>query len=115
MLAVALAGCGGHGAPKVHQVSARTRDSRSRDIARLAADVEALRAAAAPIHGNTLMGSPRLQHLTARFLHDVNTSSLDDRTRNRQIDFAVAVVAGTCGQCFQQLEADRPIPAIAGQ
>jgi hypothetical protein len=29
------------------------------------------------------------------------------------IDHAAAIVAGSCQQCFQALEAERPIPAIA--
>lgn len=107
--ASAVTGCGGH--PHAHAVTT----PRARDLARLGADVRALRAAAAPIHGNTLLGTPRLRRATRRYVHDLETSSLDDRTRNRQIDFAVAAVAGSCDQCFQQLEAMRPIPALAGR
>jgi hypothetical protein len=33
--------------------------------------------------------------------------------RNRMIDHAAAIVAPVCQQCFQALEAERPIPGIA--
>jgi hypothetical protein len=33
--------------------------------------------------------------------------------RNRMIDHAAALLTGPCEQCFQALEAERPIVAIA--
>jgi hypothetical protein len=41
-------------------------------------------------------------------------SRLSPKARNREIDHAVAAVATSCDQCFQMLEAIRPIPQIAG-
>ena len=51
--------------------------------------------------------------LTDRFLQDVDTAPINNLTRNRMIDHAAAAVSALCPQCFQALEADRPIPAIA--
>ena len=51
---------------------------------------------------------------TDRFLHDVDVAPLDNLVRNRLIDHAAAVLVGTCEQCFQALEAERPIPSIRG-
>jgi hypothetical protein len=50
---------------------------------------------------------------TDRFLHDVQTAPVDNLVRNRMIDHAAAIVAPVCQQCFQALEAERPIPSIA--
>jgi hypothetical protein len=63
--------------------------------------------------GRSLKGTPAERKATARFLEHLKTSPLDNLTQNRLIDHAAAAVAFTCEQCFQQLEANRPIPAIA--
>jgi len=47
------------------------------------------------------------------FLRDVALAPLDDLVRNRMIDHAAALLTGSCEQCFQALEAGRPIVAIA--
>jgi hypothetical protein len=43
----------------------------------------------------------------------VLTAPIGNLARNRMIDHAAAIVAPVCQQCFQALEAERPIPAIA--
>ncbi|MHB8471119.1 MAG: hypothetical protein ACYDCH_15400 [Gaiellaceae bacterium] len=50
---------------------------------------------------------------TDAFLHDVFVAPIDDVTRNRLIDHAAAALVGTCEQCLQALEANRPIVAMA--
>jgi hypothetical protein len=50
--------------------------------------------------------------LTDRFLLHVSTAPLTNLQRNRLIDHAAAAVSIRCPQCFQALEAERPIPAI---
>lgn len=50
--------------------------------------------------------------LTDRFLLHVSTAPLTNLQRNRLIDHAAAAVSIKCPQCFQALEAERPIPAI---
>jgi hypothetical protein len=96
--------------------AARTPKVRTliRDYKRLGADVRALRAEAAKVRRGTLLGTPALRRLTGRFIEDLETSHLSPKSRNRQIDHAAAAVATSCEQCFQQLEAIRPIPQIAG-
>lgn len=53
-----------------------------------------------------------LSTLTDRFLLHVSTAPLTNLQRNRLIDHAAAAVSIKCPQCFQALEAERPIPAI---
>ena len=50
--------------------------------------------------------------LTDRFLLHVDTAPITNLQRNRLIDHAAALVSIKCPQCFQALEAERPIPAI---
>jgi hypothetical protein len=70
---------------------------------RLNADIEAIRNAPS---------AAAINHATDVFLHDVDTAPIDNLQRNRLIDHAAAALAGRCPQCFQALEADRPIPEI---
>jgi len=86
---------------------------RARALARLRADVAALRRAALAPTKDTLRGSPRVSRLTDRFLLDLATAPIGNLTRNRLVDKAAAALVGACQQCFQALEASRPIPAIA--
>ena len=55
---------------------------------------------------------PVMSTLTDRFLLHVSTAPLTNLQRNRLIDHAAAAVSIKCPQCFQALEAERPIPAI---
>jgi hypothetical protein len=52
---------------------------------------------------------------TDRFLLDVATAPIDLISHNRMIDHAMSALVGSCEQCFQALEAQRPIPAIRQQ
>ena len=129
MIAVAalLVGCSGskHAAPTTTaavnpfpedpQVWARaTTPAQRRSLTVLAADVRALHQDAAKTAKRTLMGTPALRQGTNRFLLDLDHSRIDLVSKNRVIDHAAAAAAGSCDQCFQQLEAARPIPQIAG-
>jgi hypothetical protein len=73
-----------------------------------------MRADAAKVDRGTLLGTPALRRDTGRFIDDLEGSHLSPKARNREIDHAAAAVAPSCEQCFQQLEAIRPIPQIAG-
>jgi len=73
-----------------------------------------MRTAAAKVHRSSLLGTPALRRTTARFLDDLETSALTLKGKNRMIDHAAAAAAPVCEQCFQMLEAERPIPQIAG-
>jgi len=111
LCAAVLAGCGGHaGSPGASHSSNRLLLSRERQEARLFRDVALIRAEARRTSTSSLKGTPALRQLTARFIEDYDRSSAIPRLRkNRMIDHAVGALAGTCEQCFQQLEAMRPI------
>ena len=82
-------------------------------LRKLRADTAAIRAAANLPVKNTLKGNATVSHATDRFLLDVDTAPIDNLTRNRLIDHAAAALVGSCEQCFQALEAERPIVTIA--
>ncbi len=121
-IAALAAGCGGgnHASPAPSTSTAahapRSPKVRAliRDYKRLGADVRALRAEASKVHRGTLLGTPALRRSTGRFIEDLEQSHLSAKARNRMIDHAAGAVATSCEQCFQQLEAIRPIPQIAG-
>jgi hypothetical protein len=92
LVVVVLAGCGG------------SKKAACPAVLKLDRDLAAMRAA------TTEAAASRL---TDRFLRDVDTAPVDNLTRNRMIDHAAAAVSALCAQCFQALEAERPIPAIA--
>jgi hypothetical protein len=101
-----LAGCGG--SPKRCESPAQQRA-----LARLDADLAAMRKAADQPSADTLKGSRAVSRATDRFLLHVLTAPVDPLVRNRMIDHAAAIVAPVCEQCFQALEAERPIISIA--
>ena len=122
MLALA-SGCGGgkHVVRTPSTTTAPTTTARSplaqafvRDYRRLGIDVARMRADAGKVHRGTLLGTPGLRRSTARFIDDLEGSHLSPKASNREIDHAAAAVATSCEQCFQQLEAIRPILQIAG-
>ena len=114
LAALGLAGCGGSSR---HAASASVRScaqlAQARALRRLRADLVDLRRAAARPAKDTLKGDAGTNRATDRFLHDLETAPLDNLARNRLIDHAAAALVGSCQQCFQALEAERPIPAIA--
>jgi hypothetical protein len=111
LCAIMLGGCGGHPvSPGASGPSNRLLPSRERQEARLFRDIESIRAEARRTKHSSLKGTPALRLLTGRFIDDYNRSSAIPRLRkNRMIDHAVGALGGTCEQCFQQLEAMRPI------
>jgi hypothetical protein len=121
-LALVLAGCGGsskHVAATTASKPPTTtsgkcpRQVTARWTARLRRDVAAIRRAASSKTSDTLKGNPQINAATDRFLLDVNTAKVDLLVKNRFIDHAAAALVGSCQQCFQALEAGRPIPAIS--
>ena len=103
---VLLAGCGGtkHGCQSPKQQTA---------LARLNADLSAIRKAAKLPVTDALKGGPEINKATDRFLLDVEKAPIDNLQRNRLIDHAAAALLGSCTQCFQALEAERPVVSIA--
>jgi hypothetical protein len=82
---------------------------RARKERRLARDVARLRVLAAPIHKSTFNGTPALSRAVDRFLLDVADRDVPVLVRSSFINRAAAIVSPVCDQCFQALEANRPI------
>ena len=81
-------------------------------IGRSQRDLARLRAVAAKQTAYSDLGTPAMQLATGRYVDDLSNSPIDGLRRNRLIDLGVSVVTGYCGQCFQMLEASRPIPEL---
>ncbi|HET8894323.1 MAG TPA: hypothetical protein VFM96_09535 [Gaiellaceae bacterium] len=94
---LALAGCGND-----HQ-AVKCSPKVLHALTRLQHDVSAI---------TNAPNNAAVNHATDRFLNDVFTLPVDNLTRNREIDHAAAALAGRCPQCFQALEANRPIITI---
>jgi hypothetical protein len=103
-----LAGCGG-GAKD----ASCTSPKEQRALARLAGDLAAIKRAASQPVTDRLKGGAAVNRATDRFLLHVETAPIDNLQRNRLIDHAAASLVGSCEQCFQALEAARPIVNIA--
>lgn len=81
--------------------------------ARLDRDLASVRTAASRPSRDKLKGNAAVNAALDRFLLDLARAPLDLKVKNRMIDHAAAAVVASCEQCFQALEASRPIPAIA--
>jgi hypothetical protein len=81
-------------------------------LAKIDRDLAAVRRAAKLPTKNTLDGNHAINVAIDRFLDDISLAPISNIQRNRLIDRAAAAVTGVCEQCFQALEANRPIPAI---
>lgn len=118
VLAALAAGCGGGRTAQTVEPTETTETKpaltarQARELAQLQADIKRIKVIAAPVH-HSLMGTPKLMAATGKFLDDEQRATLDNLTKNHLISLAASAVAGSCDQCFQQLEAARPIPAIA--
>jgi len=110
-IALSLPACGGSGTPSTS--ATRCESPRAAHaLARLRADIAEIRHAAALPAKNRLYGSAAVNRGTDRFLHDVALAPIDNKQRNRLTDHAAGALVGACQQCFQALEAARPIPSI---
>ena len=106
LLLALLAGCGS--TAKAPKKAASPCPAAVRSEAKLRADIAAIRKAAL----TTPAESPAVNHATDRFLADVATAPIGNLRRNRLIDHAMGALAGSCEQCFQALEAGRPVVTI---
>jgi len=112
LLAFCLAACGGTSAAKAPAQTQRVCPNQQRALVKLERDLVVLRKAANLPTKNHLIGNHAINVATDRFLYDVAVAPIDNLRRNRLIDHAMAALIGNCEQCFQALEAGRPIPAI---
>lgn len=115
-IAAALAGgCGGGGKhAAAPEGCSGARSVRQHSLGRLARDLAALRATAARVPASArFKGNVAVNAATDRFLLHMETAPVDAIVKNRLIDHAMSALLGACEQCFQALEAARPIPEIA--
>jgi hypothetical protein len=117
-LAVLAAGCSGSADRPVATPATTTKKvcksaATERATARLERDVAAIRRAARLPARDTLKGNAAVNAATDRFLLDVARAPVPQLAKNRFIDHAAGALVGACEQCFQALEASRPIPSIA--
>ena len=108
LLALTACGAGSHrpaAQPAVTPTSSSSKQCRNQGaaLAKIDRDLAAMGQAKT---------EPVMSTLTDRFLLHVSTAPLTNLQRNRLIDHAAAAVSIKCPQCFQALEAERPIPAI---
>jgi hypothetical protein len=124
-LALVVAGCGGSEQKTIPEAGtttvaaptttvdkckgAKSAAVRARKVRRLGRDVARLRVLAAPIQKKTLDGTPALSAAVDRFLLDVADRDVPVHVRSRFIDRVAALVSPVCEQCFQALEASRPL------
>ena len=108
--AAALAGCASTAAHRsAHQLASCVNPKSARATKRILADVAAIKNAARLPTQSTLKGNAAINRATDAFLRDVETAPIGNLARNRMIDHAAAALVGACEQCFQALEAARPI------
>ena len=114
-LVLGLVGCGSGSHHSATRSTARgcTDPRAARDLARLRRDVAAIHAAAGKPTKDTFKGNATVNRATDRFLADEGRAHVSLLVKNRLIDHAAAALSGACQQCFQALEAERPIPAIS--
>jgi hypothetical protein len=111
-IALSLPACGGSGTPSTSSTTRCTSAQTVQANKRLSADINALKRAARLPTKNRLTGNAATNRATDRFLNDVALAPIDNKQRNRLIDHAAGALIGACEQCFQALEAARPIPSI---
>jgi hypothetical protein len=111
VVAIAAAGCGGSSKRAVQVAPAKPPkglvachgSGSAKDRARIQSDLRLLRRSRT--HAQASAG-------TDRFLLDLGRSKIPLSEQNRLIDFAISATLGKCQDCFQALEAARPIPAL---
>ncbi|HVS86106.1 MAG TPA: hypothetical protein VHD91_10785 [Gaiellaceae bacterium] len=116
LLVLLAAGCGAgsaHHATTTTAAKAKPCPGQVAAERRLDADLVSMKSAGRVHVANTLLGGTAANHATDRFLLDLATAPIGNLEKNRLIDHAASFVVGACQQCFQALEAERPIPSIA--
>jgi hypothetical protein len=104
-----LAACGSGKQAATPPPAQKVCPKATRALARLQTDIAALRKAARTPTKDTLQGNHAINVATDRFLNDVALAPIGNLKRNRLIDHAMGTLSGACEQCFQALEAARPV------
>lgn len=120
-----LAACGAHSsspppaATATATQSAATARAKAKQcknqavaLAKIHRDIAALSAAYKLPVKDKLLGNHAINVATDKFLNDEELAPISNLKRNRLIDLAMSAIGTHCQQCFQALEAGRPIPAI---
>jgi hypothetical protein len=81
-------------------------------LAKIHRDIAALEAAYRLPVKDKLLGNHAINVATDEFLNDEELAPISNLKRNRLIDLAMSAIGTHCQQCFQALEANRPIPSI---
>jgi hypothetical protein len=81
-------------------------------LAKIHGDIAALSAAYKLPVKDKLLGNHAINVATDKFLNDVQLAPISNLQRNRLTDLAMSAIGTHCQQCFQALEANRPIPSI---
>jgi hypothetical protein len=81
-------------------------------LAKIHRDIAALKSAYKLPTKDKLIGNHAINVATDRFLNDVQLAPISNLQRNRLTDLAMSAIGTHCQQCFQALEANRPIPSI---
>jgi cytochrome c556 len=111
--ALCLAACGGSKHTSATQGTTTVGSCvNAAAMKKLRADVAAIKHASNLPTKSTFGGNPAINKATDKFLLDVNTAKIDNKRKNRMIDLAMGSLANQCEQCFQALEAGRPIPGL---
>ena len=112
--ALCLAACGGskHTTGAIQGTTTVGNCVNTAAMTKLHSDVAAIKRASNLPTKNTLDGNPAINKATDKFLLDVGTAKIDNKRKNRLIDLAMGSLANQCEQCFQALEAERPIPSL---
>jgi len=105
-----LSACGGGGSRATAKHCVNPKAARA--VAKIEADIAALRHAAALPTKDTFKGNAAVNRATDRFLYDTALAPIPNLQRNRLIDHAAGALHGSCEQCFQALEAGRPVVSI---
>lgn len=108
---LSLAACGS-GKQAATPPPQRICPKATKALAKLEADIAAMRSAARTSTKDTLRGNRAINLATDRFLNDVALAPIGNLKRNRLIDHAMGTLSGACEQCFQALEAARPVVNI---
>lgn len=118
LVTLTLAACGSHKSSPppatTTQSAAKAKACKNQAVAlaKIHRDIAALQAAYKLPVKDKLLGNHAINVATDKFLNDVQLAPISNLKRNRLTDLAMSAIGTHCQQCFQALEANRPIPSI---
>jgi ABC-type enterochelin transport system substrate-binding protein len=122
LVTLTLAACGAHKSsapPATTTQSAAKAEAKAKAckhqavaLAKIHRDIAQLQAAYKLPTKDKLLGNHAINVATDKFLNDVQLAPISNLQRNRLTDLAMSAIGTHCQQCFQALEANRPIPSI---